>query len=452
MKNYNKQRDQKLRIFGQINNAIRQLNLNFNKEVDMKQINFNDNIELLQKGRHNCISNNILEMLYRTRKADLKALIAEDMMYYPAAGTDIQVLLRFSHMITHIVAPNLSRILDTEEISRRFRIKCNTLNMYYNKELLTYDGFFKLDSSHFNEYMDYDLLDINKVIRPKKEREQYFKAFKDFYKQELTAHAHVFTRHYNNYSKKLVWISLNTEGLATLLILRKLLGKSPKIITTIQTGVMEEPRGLLFDIMTRYDINPVIWVRGIWTPFPEFRYGGCRKAIWTRLAQRYNYWYSPLGAEDDSGEENYFSSGLSEVRAYTKKLPYNEQYTYEHRNNPDRSIKLFVKKLDAESAKSFDVVFAPEWIAEKIDNAQSWESISDRSSELFPSMLFGEILDYIRDYSKANKNKKIAIVPTGYEDEISMIPHFVEMENDNLDLSIFVENYMDANTGANIWE
>ncbi len=66
--------------------------------------------------------------------------------YYPAAGTDIQAILRFSHLTDTILAPTTSRYLTRQRQEDLFKAKCNTLNSFFGKPLLELVDVVDLDS------------------------------------------------------------------------------------------------------------------------------------------------------------------------------------------------------------------------------------------------------------------------------------------------------------------
>ena len=87
----------------------------------------------------------------RTNADFLKNLDFSRVVYYPAGGTDLQAILRFSGVADTILSPTVSNYLTREKYEALFRLKCATLNSHFGENLLELDEVEEWDASFIRD-------------------------------------------------------------------------------------------------------------------------------------------------------------------------------------------------------------------------------------------------------------------------------------------------------------
>ena len=363
--------------------------------------------------------------------------------YYPAAGTDIQAILRFSHLTDTILAPTASRYLTRERQARLFADKCEALNRFYGKPLLELIDVVDLDH-HFASEPKYVKGPID--IFTKAGQIAYMKAFMPQVPERLSATRFVFRRRIGRIERKIEWIHTSTEGLATLEILYRRTGMLPGFFCTIQTGCMEYPQSPLIRLFEKIGQYPQIWVRGFW---PKKAWS--RAPIWQFppydcVAQDYGYWNSSFGITTLSHEDNssMFTPRHSCVRAFTREplqLPLTSR-AMTSRLNPERRVMVEYGSI-LNHADRFDgsIVSAHMCNAGQQVNtrkATTWEALSLRDpGSLFPTMTLLEALETAGDYARKEGIQHLAVTPMGYEDEGESIQEYLDASDAPVDITVF---------------
>lgn len=368
-------------------------------------------------------------------------------IFYPAGGTDLQILLRFSDISNTVISPTLSDYLTIENYDRIFREKCAHINSYYNTNIIEYRGYEMLESDFIkkNKFISYPTgLFEDYEIR------EYQKAFSHHPKKENFVLKFLFSRTIGSSKRHLEWIALNTEGLATLISLINLTNEHPKILCTIQSGYLEYPKSLFTRLINYLDLRSKIWVRGFWnqddnfspynndpiSEFPPHQY----------KVQDYGYWYSNMGQNGLSHEENDTESKLSRVRAFTNDLNFQTPKTTVISGNNNSKIMLIQSDIKSAELGQYDLIITSERIINKenSNNILYWNTLSTRSqSAHYPIMTFVESLRIIQNQIETRQLKKIAITPLGFEDETMFLYEFVKYQKNEFELHIYYHRPLD---------
>ncbi|RTY35932.1 hypothetical protein EKD02_09005 [Chlorobium phaeovibrioides] len=369
--------------------------------------------------------------------------------YYPAAGTDIQAILRFSHLTDTILAPTTSRYLTRQRQEDLFKAKCNTLNSFFGKPLLELVDVVDLDS-YFEDEAKY--LTGAEDIFSKEEQAVYMRAFMPLVPKRLSATKFVFKRTLGRTERKVNWIHTSTEGIATLAVIFKRTGALPEIFCTIQTGNLEYPYSILLRIIKKIGTYPEIWVRGFWPTKAWSRIPIQSFPPYKHIAQDYGNWNSSLGITTLNHEDNSsdHTPKHSCVRAFTREpleLP-SKHRTLQSSLNPNRRLTIEYGNI-IDQAGRFDGSI----ISERMNHtgmhaathmATTWETLSGRNPEgMFPALTFLESLEAAGTYAMKEGLRNLAVTPMGYEDEGISIQEYLDASDKPVDITVFLMRPLD---------
>jgi hypothetical protein len=368
-------------------------------------------------------------------------------LFYPAAGTDIQVILRFSHLTDTIISATVSEYLTLERYEVLFRTKCDTLNNHFNCNMLEYCGVEELDNSFIKNNLR---IAAPSGVFNRYDMDDYQRVFGEFARQEPHLYKFTFKRYIGQEVRNITWYAFTTEGLATLVSLHNLTGKFPMIICSIQSGRIEEPNGIFCRMVNSLQIDSKIWVRGQWAESPSGRQHLEARALeefppYDIPVQSFGQWNSKLGVDAISCEDNYYYD-LSLVRAFAKEQEYvasiPKDVILTHPNNPNRKIHILLGDIK-EDTRSYDQIYTSNRILPSGNNIINWEDIGAGASLFFPSFTMERSLEYIRDNTEDFRNKKVAITGVGYEDEGCFIKQFLNESEEDMNLTIFHNQPLD---------
>lgn len=361
-------------------------------------------------------------------------------IYYPAGGTDLQVLLRFSDISDTVISPTLSKNLSIEEYDRRFRCKCQHINSFYGHDVLTYEGYTELDSGFIrnNKFVGYP-----PGLFSQSEMEQYNNAFSQYFNKRNFVVQFNFIRKIGGIERPVQWIAMNTEGLATLISLCRLTGEEPKMLCTIQSGVMEYPRSLFVRLLDHLKLKTKIWVRGCWT-HDDWRYNNrpiTDFAPYQYPIQHYGLWFSPMGEEGLENEENITRTQISRVRAFSNvaNLRIPAEIEISHPENTGRKIKVIQQDINDIVPENYELIITSRHIfhGDASENLVFWDQLFERPNTHYPSLTLVEGLQKIQELMNTNGISKVAMTPIGFEDEAAYLEHFAASNAGNLQLDIY---------------
>jgi len=374
-----------------------------------------------------------------------------DSVFYPAGGTDVQIILRTSHHTRRIISPTVSDYLTPHRALELFRTKCEYLNRNYGTAMLEV-------LSVEDVPLDFDPRDHPisppSYITPGEYR-GYLDAFLPHFRPDNRRHAplqrFLFRRTVGSRSWTIEWFLLRTEGLATLLALHQRLGTIPRWIVTIQTGALERQGSLLIRALRRLRVLPEVWVRGQWSCVWDDGSALCGIAPYPRPSQDFGHYNSRLGAPPIPGEDCPCEPPLSNVKAFTvKRLPCPAPTVMQGRDRPDRLATVLHGRLE-DHAAGYDVVFTSRRLAGRIalppgKQVVCWDDLipPGRDTTLAPLTL-PEALSHIEHYRRRHpESGRICMTPTGYEDETGFIRDFIDAPGEPLELGIVFKNRLDS--------
>jgi hypothetical protein len=358
-------------------------------------------------------------------------------LFYPAGGTDLQVLLRFSSLVDVVVSPTFSENLSVDTYHEVFQRKCAHLNAFYNRVELEYLGY---------ELHPTDLIDFELFYTPPRglfndDDLEYYNSVVDYFKFDVKYIAEFrFKRKLGNAYKEVSWIAMNTEGLATLASLVQITRSHPAILCTIQQGEFEYPNSPFVRLINQLQLRSKIWVRGVWPAIFPFFYRGCHPTSgfppYSVSAQGYVDWYSPMGERGPEGEENHYEPFLSKVYAFAKEEILKPRETV-LLGSDNQVIRLIDVGTGEAKIRKYDVFFSPIRLKIISKNSKYWEQYMERMGTTYPRLTLTEALDVVQKEFVSGTAKKIGMIPIGFEDEAnSVLGDFVKSMPSGCELNI----------------
>jgi hypothetical protein len=334
--------------------------------------------------------------------------------YYPAPGFDIQPLKRFTHLCDNFLYANLfinkKDVLDwyNRELNRGdFEILETTIHDDFREE-----NFFELD----NNYRQH-LANWPRLYMQANELSVYLQAFEPAYHlPQFLIHFRVKRKSLN----KIVNLYFFTgEGIASYIVLSKNGEYAPRVLGTIQTGMMEKPTGIMNNFYSNENnARPLLWLRGF---EPDSYFYGFRGndndalgnlGVFSVKLIDFRAW--------DCGRYNLYSDRKRYVKAFvteeqnTKNLQLSPQYFSQ--NHTYRIERL--NPNDAAYSDNFVVCGAHHLNRLQQDNINiigvSWEAVLGYT----PIYHVGQQIEMLQQYLINNVIKSnVLIFPNCFEDE-----------------------------------
>jgi len=379
----------------------------------------------------------------RTNADFLRNLDFSRVVYYPAGGTDLQAILRFSGVADTILSPTVSNYLTREKYEALFRLKCATLNSHFGENLLELDEVEEWDASFIR---DRKFVAAPAGLFSEGDIQGYMAAFGQYTHQDPRVYCFRFRRRIGRTDRTVKWIAMATEGLATLISIKLATQKTPKIICTFQTGALERPGGLFVRMVERTDIRPDIWVRGAWKCKDPRRESIQAFPPYDAVVQDYGYWNSSLGAPAEPNEDTHCDPPISLARAFARKdwtgAAQPREVLHRRPGNALRVIRLKMADLVAE-ADGYDRIFCSrDLLPAESDRVIHWEALSPRPhSAAFPDMTLPEALQTVQ--ARTAPGCRVAMTPIGFEDESAALDELLVASNAPMDLTIFHRRRLD---------
>lgn len=376
----------------------------------------------------------------------------QDSLFYPAAGTDLQPLIRFSHLTDLFIYPTVSELYPTfESYVEVIDRKLERLNDYAPGALRRVGDVRPISRG------DIEAVSPSGIeVFSERDREDYEKAFARLRDSgDCWGVSMHFERKIGDLVRKLTLYVLHGEGLATYAAMSHN-GQCPcKIMVTINSGVMEEPEGFLEKLMLRHPYVPVFWVRGKWTlpdpnlpgddreqRLPEHRSFAREKGRWNRKIQSYPFWNARMGEASKPNEESGHELGLCTVIAFSDKdLALNNEVII--RGN--HTVTLLNARIGEEDIQNFDAIFLPHSAAhvfsddirlENREQLQFYEGLDAGDFGGMPERTLPLALEYIKRTSLERGWDNILMCPIGFEDEGVYLNDFVKQGGDPLQITI----------------
>lgn len=367
-------------------------------------------------------------------------------LFYPAAGTDLQPLLRFSHMCSTFVCPNVSSTYTPEKYVKVIDQKLKRLN-HWSSGIL--ERVYEVEPLTIND-LDYsDHRNVPASVFSTSNQMEYMKAFKVHMDPSKWWGIKLkFIRRIGNIERKINWFVFTGEGLASYQALSHA-GQYPcKIFITVQSGLLEKPQGILERLFETHEKMPQFWLRGKWKLNKNDRslqYGlgnsskfsfASEAGRWNRKVQSYPAWNSNMGEKGRWGEEN--DNGSSIVIAFSNQdLKLQNKCVFKsHKTN--KEIKLCKSEIIETDFKNYDAVFLTKNLLDRF--SQKYKNLEHVNFFLFdkknmsldcgpmPDNIMYEALIWLDNICKEREWKKVLINPVGFEDEGQALMQFLDTD------------------------
>jgi hypothetical protein len=307
----------------------------------------------------------------------------ENSLYYIGSGYDIEPLLRFTHLTDIFIYVNLH--LSFENISDWYD---KQFDLHPDIELLekSVDNSFD-ETTHFDLHPDY----ISHLTQPsfinKEKAESYYRAFNHAKNDPQWAIQYRLKR--KSINREIKFLFLTTEGLASYIALSHNGKYAPKIITTIQTNVLEESEGLMNCYFHNDDVKkPDLWIRGFMPELPvSINLFGNEvhridnkvlnsAGVFPKVGLSFNYkWICGEFEYGDPTKERHCKGFITEDREKEiSQLKFGGLF-----KDDTHQFKFGSIKSGNGSVSENDIVFVPKSISEKLNIVKSqvisWESL-----------------------------------------------------------------------------
>lgn len=359
--------------------------------------------------------------------------------FYPAAGCDLNPLLRFSDLTDTFVYPNLGL---TEE---------ETLK-YMDSELWRYKGILEaenLDRKFTKDELDYykNTDDVYSAFENKREIDDYENLFNKYLRTPFWGRELIFNRVSGGIKRKLRVIYFSDEGMRAYIGLSRKGIFVPKYLCTIQSGELEEPEGVMERLMENYETYPDIWIRGFqykkgyfhknFTGKYLYRNDSLMcKGIFNKKIQSYGKWF----ANPTYQSKNIFNFNRH-VSAFCREGFEPNVIDYKIIKSQNSEIKINRKPLVVQDFKNYDAVFTTNNLLKKInkqtgtkDNTVLWDEIINNESYIYPDI--SKFMEFLENKCIKNNYKNVLMTLVGYEDAGDYLQEWIEK---NRDLSIIIE-------------
>lgn len=335
--------------------------------------------------------------------------------YYPAAGCDLNPLLRFSDLTDTFVYTNLG--LSEKEVIR-----------YINQELYRYKGqleikdegkSFSMDEIEYHE----DTSEICFAFINKIDEKDFHNVFEEKIKEPFWGREFIFNRITGGRRKTLRLIYLKDEGMTAYIGLSQRGNYVPRYLCTIQSGHLETPEGPMERIMECYDNYPDIWIRGFqykksYFGNLSFRFLYASEAFrntgsYNQKVQTFGKWYA-----NPTWQSKDVYNFKRHVAAFCREenIPKTKEEVIIKTEGRTMAIKR--KRVEKKDFKSYDAVFTSKNLLKKTaasgENFVMWDELYSEESHNYPDM--SVILNFVDYVCEEKKYSKILLTLTGYED------------------------------------
>lgn len=230
---------------------------------------------------------------------------------------------------------------------------------------------------------------------------------------------------------------------------------APKLISTVQTGLLQKPDGPLEKILAHFDVLPEFWIKGQWAYHDIDRFGPDSDWLnlapitpevlcsgrYRHLAQRYPHWDSQFDVPDGMDAEDFSDPAKSIVFATSSNVITPAAETNLTGLNSLRQVQLIAGDFETD-AHSVHIV--SERLKDRLGPLPediillSWREFSDQIH--MPIKTFRQALQAIDTYN----GSRFRIIPLGFEDEGFEILNYVNgTASRNKKIKIFLRDPLD---------
>jgi hypothetical protein len=190
--------------------------------------------------------------------------------YYPAPGFDIQPLKRFTHLCDNFLYANL--FINKEDVLKWYTRELNSGD-FEILETTTYDDFREEDFFELDNNYRQHLANWPRLYMQKNELSDYLQTFEPAHQlPQFLIHFRVKRK---SLDKVINLYYFTGEGIASYIVLSKNGEYAPRVLGTIQTGMMERPTGIMNNFYSNENnARPLLWLRGFEPDGYFYGFGG----------------------------------------------------------------------------------------------------------------------------------------------------------------------------------
>ncbi len=363
-------------------------------------------------------------------------------LYYIAPGFDFEPLWRMSHLCDTFFYANLYYTLDKVQTSIY-----NQLQNSKNVEIVSLEIDERFDeTTHFDLHPNFrkHFKEASSLLSPTEQR-GYINTFVPALHESQWMITVKLRR--KSTDRIITLFYFTGEGLASYVALSKNGASAPRVICTIQSGILERPNGLMSRLLNSFEKKPLLWIRGFEETSDKWLYSDAfnEDNLYNHVGLDFIHeWIVPasyLGFYEDAPSRRFCKGFITQqtfdenlqipkVNVNNHVIHFNGIENIQWRNNNDHRSALFI----------FKNVYAPfETILDKCDDVSFWEEC------LYPSFRKDsskECIDFLRKIDSLNKYKEIHFIPFGMEDEGKLYQDFFN-ENHNAQFHMYLHRPMD---------
>ena len=346
--------------------------------------------------------------------------------YYIGPGFDWEPLRRFSHYCQVFLYVNVYYSL------KEVREKLESLDPSSGLELLSLEAEQGFDETRYFESHPHYQSHIQRSaqVMTEEEKRSYMRHFQPAMKEpQWIIHARL--RRLST-GRELELYYFTAEGLASYTVLSQYGKFAPKVISTIQTGSLDNPNGLFTRFIRQFEVKPDIWLRGYeprshyWPSGKEIKYMFGRDELYTEVV-------SDFGQPWKVGTS--YCSGNSESHRFCK------AYT-----TADK-IHQFIARPFADYGRHQLHYAGLEQIPDRRDRGRQLVITSQRLRDRLPAHIRGadikywwyrswrgnssmaETLAWVEEIDQSGEYESIWFTPQGWEDEGALLDAFLRKEH-----------------------
>jgi hypothetical protein len=378
--------------------------------------------------------------------------------FYAASGTDLQPLLRFSHLVDSFVYVTVDEQLDEREVIQTVRRKLATLQGAYGSEFLELVE--EPRSLNLKDFEHETPRDWRKLLTTEF-LANYARVFGRFASLENWALEFRFSRMVGNRRRPVRLVYLNGEALATYMALSCNGRVAPRVFCSIQSGVLECETSPMVAYWGTGIALPEFWVRGLhqrryyedsgahdlrvrsaFRPVDQFNF----------FCQSYEGWSGHLNSKNALDLAGLESRDDSLVRAFARtssRITIPKRVVFNNRHN---RIRIRRERLNLEKASNYDLVLLPGRLSRRWE-AAGRNDVSCRAEciQAPPGAHAGmrmpagvkSCLSKLNTLADDKSLGKIALIPDAYEDEGAALAEWARAYEGDCDVDVYLAEPLD---------
>ena len=353
--------------------------------------------------------------------------IFNNSFYYIGPGFDFEPLSRFSHLCNTFIYANLW--YTKSEVLKNIKLELENNDYLQIESVIEHKNFdelsfFEFDPNYKKQFKQ--MLDCFSDY----EKDMYFNAFREAESEQKWLLEINLTRKGLNRKIKLYYFT--GEGLACYALLSKNGLYPPKVLCTIQSGVLEFANGLMHRVLKQQPKTPLVWIRGIEdSELTLYNKALNRDALYSNIAMDLNYHWN-VNSSYKTPYTTIKETTKRYCKAYITDAVKTEvlQKTFRKYNYGEILFGLIQDVINVELYSKI-LIIVPSRLIQKVPriknkvHVSSWDAVTNTQNKvsLLTSLEFIEKLDNKLNY------EAIYFTLNGLEDEGALIDQFLNRKH-----------------------